>query len=86
MGDCSGKAEIIGNSETINVIYMGNDTLPYGKDASANPQPFQFLVYHYPYGSCDPVSSVLYGLREQKNRGNDYFGYHFYVDEQGKIY
>lgn len=70
---------------TINIIYRGKNNVPYGRDASSNPQHFNLIVFHYPYTSCQPEASVNSGLNYSDERGG-YFGYHFYIAQNGDIY
>jgi hypothetical protein len=55
----------------------------YGKEATANAQPFSAIVVHYT--GTDRLSSALNTLRGDPFRGGDSFGYHFYIDTDGTV-
>lgn len=55
----------------------------YGKDATANAQPFSAIIVHHT--GTDKLSSALNTLKGDPFRGGDSFGYHFYIDLDGSI-
>jgi len=84
LGNCTpGVSTSVG--ESVDVVYMGNSNLPYSASASSRPGQINLIVYHYPYGSCDPVQSVRYGHTFDSGRGG-FFGYHFYIAQDGRVF
>ena len=57
---------------------------PYGRVATANPQPFTNMVLHDTAGGGSGPDAVK-GGQEVRADGNAY-GYHFYVDRNGKVF
>lgn len=58
--------------------------MPYGDYATRHAEPFEFLITHYTGTSAPFENLVKYTLRVDKARGGQ-FGYHFVIDEDGKI-
>lgn len=83
LGKCT-QGEVTGRGEKIELVYMGNNNLPYGAAASARPGQVNMIVYHYPYGSCDPIQSVSFGHTFDTSR-RGFFGYHFYIAQDGRV-
>lgn len=66
------------------IEYRGDPSLPYGVDATAHAQPFEFLICHYTGTSAPFENLVKYTLRVDKARGGQ-FGYHFVIRDDGHI-
>lgn len=66
------------------VSYWTNPMAQYGEDATDKAKPFVGIVTHYTRPG--PVLNfVKYGHSRDFSRGGNSFGYHFYVDEFGRI-
>lgn len=82
--DCKRVDSFETSNESIEITYQGKNNLSYGSAASANPRPFQLIVFHWPGSGCDIQKAVNYGQNTDSARGA-MFGYHFYIDPSGKI-
>jgi muramidase (phage lysozyme) len=68
----------------LNINYVGDPKLSYGRTATANAKPFDSLVVHHT--ATPDIDSALSLLRKgDPARGGQSFGYHFYVDKDGSI-
>ena len=74
-------------SGVLKIYYRGKNNIPYGASASARPRPFQMLVTHYPHSTCT-IENAVSQSHGYQCRGNTcgYFGYHFYVGQDGRIF
>ena len=67
--------------------YLGvpqSPKVPYGRDATADPQPFTNMVLHDTAGGGSGPDAVKGG---QEVRADGFaYGYHFYVDRNGKVF
>ncbi|NCA73127.1 MAG: hypothetical protein EOM91_24365, partial [Sphingobacteriia bacterium] len=68
----------------MDIDYRGDPSFQYGKSASANAKPFSGIVFHDPGSDASLDQLVDYGKSVDGARGGA-FGYHFYVDRDGKI-
>ena len=62
--------------------FTGGD---YGRQATADKQPFSGIVIHVT-GKPDLQSELTYNRTPDAGRGNAYYGYHYIVDRDGKVY
>ena len=62
--------------------FTGGD---YGRQATAGAQPFKGIVIHIA-GKPDLQSELAYNSTPDANRGGAYYGYHYLVDRDGKVY
>lgn len=62
--------------------FTGGD---YGRQATASQQPFSGIVIHIA-GKPDLQSELKYNSTPDAGRGNAYYGYHYLVDRDGKVY
>jgi N-acetylmuramoyl-L-alanine amidase len=62
--------------------FTGGD---YGRQATAGAQPFKGIVIHIA-GKPDLQSELAYNRTPDAGRGNAYYGYHYLIDRDGKIY
>jgi len=82
--DCKSVTSFEQNDTSIEVDYKGKSSVQYGAAASANPKPFNLIVFHWP-GNCASIEkAVSYGQNYDSGR-QGIFGYHFYIDQSGKI-
>lgn len=55
-------------------------------EGTARPKPFDTIVFHDPGSpNCDPIAALTYGHTYDSKRGG-YFGYHFYIAQNGDMY
>ena len=62
--------------------FTGGD---YGRQATADKQPFSGIVIHVT-GKPDLQSELTYNRTPDAGRGGAYYGYHYIVDRDGKVY
>lgn len=62
--------------------FTGGD---YGRQATSAAQPFKGIVIHVT-GKPDLQSELAYNSTPDAARGNAYYGYHYLVDRDGKVY
>ena len=62
--------------------FTGGD---YGRQATAAAKPFQGIVIHIA-GKPDLQSELAYNSTPDANRGGAYYGYHYLIDRDGKVY
>jgi len=67
----------------LNIEDRSDPTWSYGKDATAKAEPFKGIVYHHT-ASDSLNNEVAYGKTHDAVRGGS-FGYHYYIDRDGKI-
>ena len=65
------------------VINMANPDFHYGKTATQNAQPFQFMAVHHT--ADKPIENLVkYGQTVDAGRGGA-FGYHYYIGRDGRV-
>ena len=69
-------------SNELNIIDRSNPNFHYSKSATANAQPFKYIVLHHAEGTAENL--VKYGQRDDPGRGGA-FGYHYYIEKDGTI-
>jgi len=68
----------------LNIDYRGDPNHVYGRSASADPLPFQGIVFHHTADGTTMDAISRYGHMVDEARGGS-FGYHFMVGPDGSI-
>ena len=67
----------------LDIKYIGDNNITYGKSATAYAKPFKYLVVHHTQNK-NLKNMANYGKSYDKGRGG-MFGYHFYIGRDGKV-
>ena len=69
------------------LTYVGEASMPYGKSATANKEPFKAIVTHHPaVPKSWSVERVIELINSPRGGKPIYFGYHFVIDTDGGIF
>ena len=71
-------------AEGLDISYQGDPEFDYGRQATANAQPFRGVVFHHTATGTDLNAMVNYGKTVDEERGGA-FGYHFYIGRDGEV-
>jgi N-acetylmuramoyl-L-alanine amidase len=66
------------------VAYWGNPAAPYGARVTSEATRFRAIVVHFT-DETPVISLVKYGHARDNTRGGASFGYHIYIDPQGRV-
>lgn len=70
----------------LDIEYVGNSSLPYGRSATRYQEPYRAIVFHHPASAKLATVETLIRVINSPRQDGIMYGYHFVIAPNGKIY